>query len=230
MVHNNMGIALAQLGRPAEAADHFRAAIAQWPEYDRAHHNLGLVLALLGDPEGAIEHHRLALHAAPGFSAARLALGDVYRTQRRFAEAAEEYKQALPLVDDKSELHFKLGTSLLQAGQWREAIESLRASLEGDANSVGTMNSLAWALATLPEGSPAERQEAIDVAMRAVELSGSRDPRVLDTLATALAAGGQIDAARVTAKQALQLATDAGDSKLAETIREHLQEFMEQDE
>ncbi|MGH8617880.1 MAG: tetratricopeptide repeat protein [Burkholderiales bacterium] len=63
---------LARLGRPAEAADAYRAAIARAPAHAAAWTNLGLVhLTQLGDPAAALGCFRRATALAPELAAAQ---------------------------------------------------------------------------------------------------------------------------------------------------------------
>jgi Flp pilus assembly protein TadD len=46
--HNNLGVALRDLGRPAEAEQSYREALRLRPNYAEAHNNLGMVLNDVG--------------------------------------------------------------------------------------------------------------------------------------------------------------------------------------
>jgi len=65
--------------------------------------------------------------------------------------------------------------------------------------------------------------EAIELAERAKNLTQSRSPEVLGTLAAAHAAAGDFDRATQVAEQAIALATDAGRSESAERLRRELE-------
>ena len=45
---NNLGLALVQAGKPAEAVVHFKAAVVARPDYREAQQNLARTLQLLG--------------------------------------------------------------------------------------------------------------------------------------------------------------------------------------
>ena len=64
--------------------------------------------------------------------------------------------------------------------------------------------------------------EALRRAQRACDLTRSRNPAVLDTLAAAQAAGGDFARAVTTAREALALATAAGKATLAREIQSRL--------
>ena len=75
-----------------------------------------------------------------------------------------------------------------------------------DPASVSARGNLAWVLAT--SFNPGRRQgfRALELARQANELSGERDPIILNALAAAYAETGQFSKAVSTAQQALDLA------------------------
>ena len=71
----------------------------------------------------------------------------------------------------------------------------------------------AWMLATNPNASVRNGAEAVELAQRAVELSGGREPAILDTLAAAYAEAGRFPEAVKTAQRAAALASARGDTR-----------------
>jgi len=63
--NNNLGIALAKVGKRDEAAEQFREALRIDGDYQEAHCNLALVLLELGRREEAVAHFREALRLKP---------------------------------------------------------------------------------------------------------------------------------------------------------------------
>jgi len=72
--HNNLGIALASLGRVDEAITHFRSALALNPKDEGAFFNLGRALLEKGSREEAVRAFREAVRLNPDFVVARKAL------------------------------------------------------------------------------------------------------------------------------------------------------------
>jgi membrane associated rhomboid family serine protease len=68
------------------------------------------------------------------------------------------------------------------------------------------LNNLAWMIATDPAASEEDRGVAVELAERAVELTGRGDPNVLDTLAEAEFAAGHEERALRTIDEAIALA------------------------
>ncbi len=89
-------------------------------------------------------------------------------------------------------------------------------------NQIGFVNQLAWVLATCPEASVRNGAEAVELAQRAVRISGGRAPAVLGTLAAAYAEAGRFPEAVQTARNALELATQQNKQTLAESLKAKL--------
>ena len=87
------------------------------------------------------------------------------------------------------------------------------------------LNNIAWWLATNPNASLRNAAEAVELAQRAVRLSGGRKPAVLSTLAAAYAEARRFAEAVATAEQALDLATRQNDGQLAEALRRRVSLF-----
>ena len=75
------------------------------------------------------------------------------------------------------------------------------------------------AVGDLPGGVARNGGEAVEIARRADQLSGGREPAILGTLAAAYAEAGRFPEALQTARQALDLATQQNKQSLAKSIR-----------
>jgi tetratricopeptide (TPR) repeat protein len=73
---------------------------------------------------------------------------------------------------------------------FQKARTAYEVAAQEEPNDPWTLNNLAWFLATCPESSVRDGAAAVDLATRATELSGRREPAILDTLAAALAETG----------------------------------------
>ena len=87
-------------------------------------------------------------------------------------------------------------------------------------------NNLAWLMATNKDVAFYNPQKAVQLALRACELTGYRNAGVLDTLAVSYAAADRFPDAVATAEKALNLANSAADKQLADTIQQHLDLYM----
>jgi protein O-mannosyl-transferase len=132
MAHNNLGIALSQVGANQEAIAHFEQSVRLNPDYPQAHDNLGAALLHTDRRQEGIEQIREALTIKPNDSEAHCLLGNVAREEGRFQEAIDHYRQALALRPDFLEALNNLGLSLVKAGRPEEAIEKYEKALKID--------------------------------------------------------------------------------------------------
>ena len=92
---------------------------------------------------------------------------------------------------------------------------------------VSNLNNYAWALATLPDPSLRDGQEAVRVARAALERLGKQDPSYLDTLAAALAESGEHEeAARVASDAISRAQLDGTSPAFVAVLREHRERFF----
>src|SRR5262249_5211066 len=98
--HYNPGPALMALARPAEAATHYRRAIALAPDHAKAHGNLGSALRSLGRLAESEDACRRALALAPDSATACNNLGTALADQGRLAEASDSFPRAEAIKPD----------------------------------------------------------------------------------------------------------------------------------
>ena len=106
--------------------------------------------------------------------------------------------------------------------QWeasRRLLAQQRELLRSRPDDVAVLNNAAWVLATSQDASVRNAAEAIELAQRAVGLSGAKEAAVLGTLAAAYAEARQFPKAIETAQQALALAGSQNDMALAGALR-----------
>lgn len=100
--HNNLGVALANVGRAAEAVAQYEQSLDIDPKSAAAHFNLGL--ALSNDRPGeAIKHLEQAIELNSGMASSHRALGELFLQERRYADAEASLRRCLSLLRDKAE-------------------------------------------------------------------------------------------------------------------------------
>jgi tetratricopeptide (TPR) repeat protein len=218
----NIGSALLQKGRVDEAIAQFRKALEIQPDDASAHNNLGNALLSAGRFDEAISQYQEALKIQPDFAKAHNNLGWSLVQSRRLDEAIDQFQKALEIQPDYAEAHNNLAFALLQKGQVREAVAHCRTALKLQPGDAGTMSNLAWVLATCPDASVRNGGQAIVLAQRATEITGSQDPMILRTLAAACAEGKRFTDAMAAARRAIQLAENQSNTALADALRSQL--------
>jgi Flp pilus assembly protein TadD len=154
-------------------------------------------------------------------------LGTLLRQKGQVDEAIYHYQQALKIMPDTESVRFNLARAFVQEGKSGEAIAQYHQALQLDPNDMEALNNLAWLLATAPQPALRNGDEALQLARRANELAGGKNPVVVGTLAAAFAETGQFAAAAQTVQQALELAQTAGQQDLIRGFAAQLQRYKE---
>jgi Tfp pilus assembly protein PilF len=100
IVHGNLGSALIEQHRFAEAAGEFAEALRIKPGYAEAEGNWGFALALQGKVDEAIAHYHKALELKPDLERTHFTLGQALLMQGKRDEAIAEYRAALQINPD----------------------------------------------------------------------------------------------------------------------------------
>jgi Tfp pilus assembly protein PilF len=199
LVHNNLGVTLADAGRPAEAALQYEAALRANPAYAEAHNNLGVVLKRQGRLDEAERHFLATLRLRPDFEAAHNNLGNLYMARGEFDRARERYEAALRIAPTYAEALANFGILLAETGDLDRAEARLLAAVASDPGRSETRKNLGIVLL---------RQGRVDAAAeeyeRAVVLDPS-DARLRSDLGILRMRQGRLDAAEGELRRALAL-------------------------
>jgi len=128
------------------------------------------------------------------------------------------YQRSLASTPDSHWLHFNLGNRLFDQGDYAAARAHYAAALRLRPGWDLAAGNLAWLLATTPDPELRDPQRAIELAYRAAQSQGFRDPNTLDTLAAGHAAAGDFERALALARRARTLALAQGRGDLADEI------------
>ncbi|MBI4584033.1 MAG: ASPIC/UnbV domain-containing protein [Planctomycetes bacterium] len=138
----------------------------------------------------------------------------------RTEEAIAALRQALRLKPDLSPARFNLASLLERMNHAGAALAEFRALFQDPLAGLAAMTRAAMLLAASPDPGIRNGEEAVQIAQRACQLSGYRDPESLDALAAAYAESGRFDEALITVQKALGLAASANPAALAGQIEE----------
>jgi protein O-GlcNAc transferase len=130
--HNNLGSALAALGRHDEAIEAFRHALRVAPDYAQAHFHLGVSLQALGKRRESIACFERAVAIDPRHDEAHYYLGLAHQRNARPREALACLMRAVELNPSDSEACTALGTVLKQLRADNAAIRAFERALSID--------------------------------------------------------------------------------------------------
>jgi Tfp pilus assembly protein PilF len=136
--------------------------------------------------------------------------------QGKTNEARSYLNDALRITTHPPEVLFRLALLLMSQGRIEEAITHYRDALKLKPDMADVLNDLAWVLATTPDPKLRNGPEAVRLAERACELTDSKMPIVVGTLAAAYAEAGRFDKAISTGEKARSLALSTGQNAVAE--------------
>jgi tetratricopeptide (TPR) repeat protein len=154
---------------------------------------------------------------------------------QRDAEAVQELSSALQRgrgtsatskslsALETAEAHSALAATYERQGRIREAIEEYRDALRACDDYEGTLNNLAWLLATTPEDSLRNGPESVRLAERACRLTHNDTTVYIGTLGAAYAESGRFAEAVVTSQKAVDCARLRNEPQLAERNQQLLE-------
>jgi tetratricopeptide (TPR) repeat protein len=154
IAHENLGQALRERGRLAEARNSYERALAHAPRNSPGyaaviHNSIGMVLTRDGRIAEALVHFEAAVRGNATFAEAHSNLGNALAAEGRYAEAHDRYRDAIRLKPEYAEPHIGLGGTLLRMGKAGEAIPHYREALKLDPALAQAHNGLGGALATM---------------------------------------------------------------------------------
>jgi tetratricopeptide (TPR) repeat protein len=142
----NLGFALLQLHRVAEAEEQFEQALRINPNYADAHNNLGYALMETGKIAEGLEQCEQAVRIKPDYAEAHCNLGNGLMRLGKMPEAIEQLEQALRINPNLAEAHNNLGYVLMETGKIAEGIEQCEQALHIKPDMADAHNNLGNAL------------------------------------------------------------------------------------
>jgi len=115
---NGRGLALAELGEPADALDSYDRALALRVDYVAVHANRSAVLLTLGRAEEALAAADRALALDPGSASALNIRGNALRHLGHIAAALGSYERAVAAAPELAQSHFNRAVCRLLAGDF----------------------------------------------------------------------------------------------------------------
>ena len=217
-----LGKALLQTGNADEAIAHLQKSLAVRPGEADVQADLGDALLMRSRAEEAIVHYQKSLALNPDNFSAQANLGNALFLAGRADEAILHYQSALAVNPKDAKVQVNLGNALFKKGRLTEAVGHYRLAAEIEPNNVYVLGTVARILAISPDPSIRNGAVALNLAQRAVQLSGGGNPALLTTLAAAEAETGRYSEAVQTARHALELATAQHNTALVNILENQI--------
>jgi tetratricopeptide (TPR) repeat protein len=200
----------------------FTHALAVTKSNDVAENNLGIIFLEKGKLDEAISRLQAAIDLRPENGPAHNNLAKALLQKGELAQAMVHYRKFLEIEPQNVEARNILGTALIQQGHVREAVEQWEDALASQPENGNAANNLAWVFATCPDDSIRNGRRAVELAERALRLSGGKIPTIFRVLAAAYAENGQFAQAIETAQRGAELANSQGNSALASELQSNV--------
>jgi len=153
----------------------------------------------------AVAEFRTVLSEEPNHVESLYLLASCLARLHQEQEAMPYAKKAVLLAPRSPMVHGLLGSLLCSEERYREALVHLQAAHAANPGDVGIANNLAWLLATCPDATCRDGQQALRLAEWACEATKYKSPPLLDSLAAAYAEMGRFEEAVRTIQLALAL-------------------------
>lgn len=200
----------------------FTHALAVTSNNDVALNNLGIIFLDKGQLDEAISKLQAAIDLRPENGPAHDNLAKALLQKGRAAEAMVHYRKFLEIEPENVEARNILGTALIQQGRVREAIDQWQKALAIQPDNGNAASNLAWVFATCPEDSMREGAHAVELAEKALRISGGKIPMIYRVLAAAYAENGRFSDAIETAQRGAELANSQGNPALAAELESNI--------
>jgi len=207
----------------------YRMVVAHNPNSWTAHQNIGAEVFARGQLDDAAAEFHKVLELEPNYAQASkrayFGLGGVSVRKGKQEEAIKLFETALKLDPTYGPAHNGIASALHRQGRLAEAIAEYERAIYLRPESAGILSNLAWMLATCSDPSLRDGHRALALAQRADRLSGGANPRILRSLAAAYAEVNQFGQAAKTARHALDLWLQDGESSFTGALRREISLF-----
>jgi tetratricopeptide (TPR) repeat protein len=200
----------------------FTHALAVTKHNDVAENNLGIIFLQNGQLDDAISRLHAAIDLRPENGPAHNNLAKALLQKGRVAEAMVHYRKFLEIEPGNVEARNILGTALIQQGRIREAIEQWQDALAIEPENGNAASNLSWVFATCPDDSIRDGRRAVELAEKALRISGGKIPMIFRVLAAAYAEDGRFSQALESAQRGADLANSQGNSGLATELQSNI--------
>ena len=202
---HNRGVSHAQAARYERAEADFDRAIQLKPDYAHAWFNRGEARYARGNLAAAIKDYDQALRLAPNDTMVLVSRGNARFRRGELRTALADLSAAVRRDANNAAALTCRAEVQAALGNYQAAADDFRKAHFLDPKNGRCRQSVAWLMATCPDGRFRNPKLAVEAALEAIERDGASDHRYLDTLAAAYAADGQFKLAAET--QAKTIAT-----------------------
>jgi Flp pilus assembly protein TadD len=220
LAHYALATALSGIHREADAVEEFRKSCALDPRHAPCFSHLATSLALTGNLDEAVVNWKKSLALNPADAGAESDLGTALFETGHAQEGEEHLRKAISMSPNFPDAHNRLGWELAKVGRLDDSVEELQKAIALRPESVEFRANLGYVL-----GLRGDSAGSIAAFEKCVELSESKDWRLLSALADAYYKAGRAADAIRSAQQALDLVLQQHDEQVEKKLRGDIERY-----
>jgi tetratricopeptide (TPR) repeat protein len=221
-----LGVQTRERNRDYASAERlWQDTVDKQPANSRARTAYGELLAQAGRMAEAEAQYQAAVASEPADAVALARLGSVQAAQGKLAEAIASLERALALRPDDVDAHRAIGLAYSVRQEDTRALPHLERALAANPDDAFLLAQVAGLLADSRDPTVRNGGRAVDLAERAVTLTGRREPVALEILSAAYTTAGQLPQAKAAATEALALARAHGNQALVSRLQYRLSAY-----
>ena len=220
--YNNRGNTYDKKGQYDEAISDYTKVLEINPGYASAYYNRGATYGKKGQYDEAISDFNKVLEINPRYALAYYNRGIAYGKKGQYDQAISDFTKALEIDPKDADAYNERGIVYGDKGQYDEAISDFTKALEINPRDAVVYNNLAWLFATAKETRFRNGEKALQLALKACELTDWKNPSLLDTLAAAYARVGDFQNAVKWQSKALESPEIAKNKEAQERLNFYL--------
>ena len=184
------------------------SVLRQQPGLVRAHLMRARALDRVGRASEAVDALERLAQAAPDRADVQLQLAAYYVEKKMPQKAVAVLTRVLELAPDNELARRWRGDMYLLIGEHAAAVADFLVSIENNPLDVGALNNYAWTLSTSPHDAVRNGPTAVEMALKACEITEYAEPHILSTLAASYAEAGDFEKAVRWSKEAIAKANE----------------------